>query len=166
MANGQNGSSPGPSAFTAVPAIAQLEQIAASVPGFQPADAKVWKKIARKGGYPNEYIEAAADIVQASQEIGRAAQFDGPAARVSVTLSNEIRALIKEGESFLEGLRFTDAQLRASLVDGCDRVYALAPGVARLDKSLTPHIEAMHHASRRRGGKKKVATPAPAPAAS
>jgi hypothetical protein len=165
MANGQNGSNSSPPAFSAVTAIAQLDQIRASVPNFRPADPKIRRSITRKAAFPNEYIEAAADIMQASEDIGRAAQFDAATARSGLALSGEIRALIKEAETFLDGLRFTDAELRASLVDGCDRVYALAPGVARVDRSLTPHIEAMHHASRRKGGKKKASgTPTPAPA--
>ena len=75
------------------------------------------------------------------------------------TANNGIQALINEAMNFADGLRFTDAKLRASLVDACDQVYALAPAVARTDKSLTPHIDAMRHASRRKGGRKKAVTP-------
>jgi len=141
--------------FNVASAVVELERIAGSIPGFEAADSKIWRKIVRKSSYPNEYIEAAADIVDASEELRAASHFDAAAARNDITRSNEIRALIKAGESFLDGLRFTDAKLRASLVDECNQVYALAPGVARRDPSLTPHIQAMHHASRRKGGRKR-----------
>ncbi len=153
-----------PSGFIAAPAITLIEQIEASVPGFQLADRRVWISIRRKGAYPNEYVDAAADMVEASPELLAATHFNSVGARTAVTLSTEIRALIKKGESFLDGLRFTDAKLRASLVDGCDQVNALAPGLARKDKALDPHIDALRHASRRKGGRKKAApTPAPTP---
>ncbi len=144
--------------------IAQLDQLIALVPGFEPPDPKLWRNIARKSGFPNEYIEAAANIVDASAEMLGATHFDSAAARHGVNLSNGLQTLINEAENFTEGLRFTDAKLRASLVSASDQVYALAPGVARADKSLTPHIDAMRHASRRKGGRKKAATPAPAKA--
>jgi hypothetical protein len=150
-------------AFDAAAAIGQLEQIITSVPGFEPPDRKFWRTINRKSGYPNEYIEATADIVDASEELREAAHFSTPAARSGVKLSNDLQALIKEAENFTEGLRFTDAKLRASLADACDQVYVLAPGVARTDRSLAPHIAAMRHTSRRKGGRKKAATPSPAP---
>ena len=147
-----------PQTFNIETAIARLHEIGSSVPGFEAADSKVWRQIVRKGSHPNEYINAAADLVDASKELGQAAHFDAPAARAGVQLSNDIRALITEAEIFLEGLRFTDAKLRASLVDGCNRAYVLAPGVARSDPSLEPHIHAMRHASRRKGGRKKKAS--------
>jgi hypothetical protein len=153
-----------PTAFDPAAAIDQLHQVMALVPGFEVADRKVWRRIGRKSAFPNEYVEAAADIADASVELRAAAHFDAPAARGGVKLSNDLQPLIKEAENFLEGLRFTDAKLRASLVDACDQLYSLAPGVARKDKSLAPHITAMRHASRRRGGRKKAASPAPVPA--
>jgi hypothetical protein len=162
MANGNTSST---TVFTAASAIALLEQIEGSVPGFTLADRKVWMQIRRKVGYPDNYVQTAANMVDASPELQAATHFDAAAARAAITLSNEIRALIQKGESFLDGLRFTDAKLRASLVDGCDQVNALAPGLARKDKALDPHIDALRHASRRKGGRKKAAaTPAPAPA--
>ncbi len=88
-----------------------------------------------------------------------AAHIDSAVLRNGVSLSDGIQALINEALNFADGLRFTDAKLRASLVDTCDQVYALAPGVARTNKSLTPHIDAMRHASRRKGGRKKPGTP-------
>ena len=153
--------------FTAAGAIALLEHIESTIPGFEDADRKMWPSIRRKGGYPNEYAEAAADIVEASPELAAATHFDTAGARNTIALSTQLRTLIKKAESFLDGVRFTDAKLRASLVDGCDQVNALAPGLARRDKALEPHIGALRHASRRRGGKKKAAapngTPPPAP---
>ena len=143
--------------FDVEAAIARLREVAATVPGFEPADSKVWRQIVRKGSHPNAYIDAAADLVDASKEIGQAAHFDARAARAGVQISNDIRALITEAEILVEGLKFTDAKLRASLVDGCNRAYALAPGFARSDPSLEPHIRAMRHTSRRKGGRKKSA---------
>ena len=151
--------------FNAAPAIALVRQIETAVPGFENADRKVWMAIRRKGGYPNEYVDAAADMVEASPEIQSATHFDAAGARNAIALSTQFRALIKEVEGLLDGLRFTDAKLRASLVDGCDQVNALAPGVARRDKSIEPHIGALRHASRRKGGRKKESTPS-APAVS
>ena len=160
MSNGDTSST---STFNAASAIALIQQIEASVPGFENADRKVWIAIRRKGGYPNEYADAAADIVEASPELQSATHFDVVVARGTIATSTQIRTLIKEVEGFLDGLRFTDARLRASLVDGCDQVNALAPGVARKDKSLEPHIGALRHASRRKGGRKKEPAPAPVP---
>lgn len=149
---------PMPKTFNVEDAVARLREIAASVPGYESADSKVWKRIVRKGSHPNQYIEAGADLVDASPELAVAAHFESATARDGVQLSNDIRMLISEAQSFLNGLRFTDAKLRATLVDGCDRAYALAPGVARSDPSLVIHIQAMRHASRRSGGPKKQAT--------
>src|SRR5260221_9332120 len=145
--------------FDAATAIGQLQQLIALVPGFEPPDPKVWRKIGRKGAFPNEYVESAANIVDASPEVFTAAHIDPAVLRNGVNLSNGIQALINEAMNFADGLRFTDAKLRASLVDACDQVYALSPGVARTNRSLTPHIEAMRHASRRKGGRKKAVTP-------
>jgi hypothetical protein len=150
--------SPIPS-FDVATAIAQLHQVIALVPGFEPPDKKVWQKIGRKGAFPNEYMESAANIVDASPEVAGAVHIDPAVLRNGVSLSNGIQALINEALNFAEGLRFTDAKLRASLVDVCDQVYGLSPMVARTDRSLTPHIEAMRHASRRKGGRKKAVTP-------
>ncbi len=141
--------------FDPAAAIEQLHRIIALVPGFEPPDSKVWLSIRRKSGFPNAYIESAATIVDASPEIRATTHFDATTLRDGVNLSNGIRALINEALNFTTGLRFTDAKLRASLADACDQVYAIAPAVARTDKSLTPHIEAMRHASRRKGGRKK-----------
>jgi hypothetical protein len=153
------GVSPMPS-FDAAAAIEQLRQIIAEVPGFELPDSKVWLSIRRKSGYPNEYFVSAANLVDASPEIVGVARLDGTALRAGVSLSNGIRALINEALNLATGLRFTDAKLRASLADASDQIYAVAPAVARTDKSLTPHIEAMRHASRRKGGHKKAAPPA------
>jgi hypothetical protein len=160
MANEGNGS---PAAFSAGQAIALLEQIETLIPGFEQADPKVWRKIARKGGYPAEYVEAATNVVRASEVVQQATHFDAEAVRGNMSLSVAIRELITRTESLLAGLRFTDAKVRASAVDACDLVYAVAPAVARSDKSLRPHIDAMHHTSRRRGGKKKDQLPPEAP---
>ena len=150
---------PDPTTFTAAPLIEQLRQITTQVPGFQPADPKVWKTISRKSGYPNEYVESVANMVDASPAVLGGTSFDTAGARNNVKLSNELQALINEAQTLWDGLRFTNATLRASLVDACDQIYALAPGVERTDKSLTPHLEATRHASRRRGGKRKDAAP-------
>jgi hypothetical protein len=171
-ANGSPSSSAVPSPippFDVATAIAQLHAVIALVPGFEPPDKKVWQKIGRKGAFPNEYMESAANIVDASPEVASATHIDPAVLRNGVRLSNGIQALINEALNFADGLRFTDAKLRSSLVAACDQVYALSPGVARMDRSLTPHIEAMRHASRRKGGRKKAVTPpvttakAPAP---
>lgn len=145
--------------FDSAAAIAQLHQLIALVPGFEPPDPKLWQKIGRKGAFPNEYVQSAANIVDASPGISVATNIDASVLRNGVSLSDGIQALINEALNFADGLRFTDAKLRASLVDASDQVYSLAPGVARTNKSLTPHIDAMKHASRRRGGKKKAVTP-------
>jgi hypothetical protein len=136
-------------------AIAHLEAVAGSVPGFEPADSKIWREIVRKGSHPDEYIHAAADLIDASDELRRAAHFEASTARDGVQLSLKIRQLITQAEVLLNGLRFTDAKLRASLVDGCNRVYVLAPGVARSEPGLDSYIEAMRTKSRRSGGRKK-----------
>ena len=159
-----NGNTSSPAVFTAAAAITLIEQVEASVPGFELADQKLWMSLRRKVGYPDDYVQTAASMVDASPELQAATHFDAAGARAAIAVSNEIRALIQKAESFLKGLRFTDAKLRASLVDGCDQVNALAPGLARKDKGLDPHIDALRHASRRRGGRKKTAaTPAPTP---
>jgi hypothetical protein len=145
--------------FDAAAAIAQLHQLISLIPGFEPPDKKVWQKIGRKGAFPNEYVESAANIVDASPQVSSAVSVDATTLRNGVALSNGIQALINEALNFADGLRFTDAKLRATLVDACDQVYALSPGVARTNRSLTPHIEAMRHASRRKGGRKKAVTP-------
>lgn len=145
--------------FDAAAAIEQLRQVTAQVPGFEPPDSKVWLSIRRKSGYPDEYFVSAANLVDASPEIVGVARLDGTALRAGVSLSNGIRALINEALNLAAGLRFTDAKLRASLADASDQIYAVAPAVARTDKSLTPHIEAMRRASRRKGGRKKAAAP-------
>ena len=160
--NGSPSSSAVPSPippFDVATAIAQLHAVIALVPGFEPPDKKVWQKIGRKGAFPNEYMESAANIVDASPEVAGAVHIDPATLRNGVSLSNGIQALINEALNFADGLRFTDAKLRASLVDVCDQVYGLSPMVARTDRSLTPHIEAMRHASRRKGGRKKAVTP-------
>ena len=141
--------------FDVALAIARLEEVSQMVPGFEPADSKIWRKIVRKGSHPNEYIEAAADLIDASKELRLASHFDAAEARAGVQLSIDIRQLITEAEVLLNGLRYTDAKLRASLVDGCNRVYVLAPGVARSDHGIEPHIETMRLKSRRSGGRKK-----------
>ncbi len=147
-------------AFDPIAAIAQLRQIMESVPGFEPPDPTIWRANQRKSSFPDEYIESAANLVDASPEIFRATNRDSTSLRNSVTLSNGIRAVINEALNLFDGLRFTDVRLRASLVDACDQIYAMAPGVARKDKSLMPHIEAMRHASRRKGGRPKTAAAA------
>lgn len=161
-ATGHSGSAPeGPgTVFDPIAAIAQLRQLAESVPGFEPPDPKVWRANQRKSSFPDEYIESAANLVDASPEILRATHHQSTTLRNGVTLSNAIRAVINEALNFADGMRFADVKLRASLVDACDQIYALAPGVARKDKSLTPHVEAMRRASRRKGGRPKAATQA------
>jgi hypothetical protein len=144
-------------AFDPIAAVAQLRQIMESVPGFEPPDPRIWRANQRKSSFPDEYIESAANLVDASPGIFQAVHRDPTTLRNGVTLSNGIRAVINEALNLFDGLRFTDVKLRASLVDACDQIYAMAPGVARRDKSLTPHIEAMRHASRRKGGRPKVA---------
>lgn len=144
-----------PDTFEVDTAIAHLEAIARSVPGFEPADSKIWREIVRKGSHPDEYIHAAADLIDASEELRHASHFEASTARDGVQLSLKIRQLITQAEVLLSGLRFTDAKLRASLVDGCNRAYVLAPGVARSDPGLEPYIEAMRIKSRRSGGRKK-----------
>ena len=157
--SGSGGSRTPITPFDAPAAIEQLQQIIALVPGFEPPDSKVWLSIRRKSGFPNEYIESAATLVDASPEVLGLSRFDATTLRAGVSLSNGIRAVINEALNLAAGLRFTDAKLRASLADACDQIYAVAPAVARTDKSLTPHIEAMRRASRRKGGRKKAATP-------
>lgn len=173
MANGSNdtsgsttsttdtGSTP---AFTASAGIALLEQLGATIPGFEAPDPKVKLTIIRKSTFPNEYMEAAANILEESDEIQRASHSDAASTRAGIALSSEIRALLTKAESFVAALRFTDIRLRASLVDTCDQVYALAPAVARKKKSLSQYIDAMQRASRRKGGRKKAAPPSPPPA--
>jgi hypothetical protein len=143
--------------FDPIAAIAQLRQIMESVPGFEPPDPTIWRANQRKSSFPDEYIESAANLVDASPEIFEAMHRNSTTLRNGVTSSNGIRAVINEALNLFAGLRFTDVMLRASLVDACDQIYAMAPAVARRDKSLTPHIEAMRHASRRKGGRPKVA---------
>jgi hypothetical protein len=158
---GSDGTTAMPS-FDAAVAIEKLRQIIAQVPGFEPADSKVWLSIRRKSGFPDEYFESAANVVDASPDMVGVARLDGTALRSGVNLSNSIRALVNEALTLAAGLRFTDAKLRASLADASDQIYAIAPAMARTDKSLTPHIEAMRRASRRKGGRKKAAPHAPA----
>ncbi len=86
----------------------------ALVPQFEPPDSKVWRTITRKSAYPNEYIESAANILDASPEILGATHFDAATARNGVNLSDGLQALINEAENLTRGLRFTDARLRAS----------------------------------------------------
>ena len=76
-----NGNTSSPAVFTAAPAITLIEQVEASVPGFELADRKVWKTIGRKGGYPDDYVQTAANMVDASPELQAATHFDTAGAR-------------------------------------------------------------------------------------
>ena len=73
---------PSTTPFDSAAAIAQLHQLIALVPGFAPPDPKIWRTIGRKGAFPNEYLESAANIVDASPEVLGATHIDAAVLRM------------------------------------------------------------------------------------
>jgi hypothetical protein len=150
--------------FDAQAARQQIALLIQSIPEFASPGRKPEKGIFRKGAFPNEYIETICAAVDKSTDLQAVTHFDVVRARAVLTRTTDLNGLLADAQVLEQGLRYTIARMRSEIVDACDLVYATAQGVVRADKSLSPHLGAIKHASRRKGGNKKPAVPAdPAP---